>query len=334
MGELDDVRFGMVGHGHITGQFLAAMDVVEGAHVGAVAGRDPDRARAFAQQRGIAASYGSTAEMLEREQLDAVYICTPHPSHVDAALACIDAGVAVLVEKPMSPNLEGTTRIVTAAQDAGVFAMEAMWTRFLPIYEVVRRWIDDGRIGGVRLVTASFGFAAPVDPLHRLFNPHSAGGSLLDVGVYPLALARWLYGAPPAEYGVVGRVGETNVDEIVSIAASYPGGGLAQLGSSIVANLDLGAVISGTAGSIEIPVFFAADRAVLRAEGQEETEEIPHRANGFEYEIEEVVGCVRSGRTESEHMPLALSLEMAGLCDEIRGRLGVVYPFEAGSGIG
>ena len=327
-----DFRLGMVGHGHITGQFLGAMEVVEGAHVAAVAGRDAGRAGAFAQQNGIAASYGSVDEMLQAEEFDAVYICTPHPSHTEAAIACIDAGVAVLVEKPIAPNLEGATRIVDAAQASGVFAMEAMWTRFLPIYEVVRGWIDDGRIGDVRQMTASFGFAAPVMPEHRLFNPDLAGGSLLDVGVYPLHLARWLYGAPPVDYGVVARVGETNVDEIVSISASYPGGGLAQLGSAVVANLESSAVITGTAGSIEVPVFWAADRAILRARGQEETEAIPHPANGFEYEIQEVVDCVRAGRTESERMPLSLTLETAELCDEIRARIGVVYPFETETG--
>ena len=128
--------------------------------------------------------------------------------------------------------------------------------------------------------------------------------------------------------GVVARVGETKVDEIVAIAASYPGGGLAQLGCATVANLESSAVIAGTEGSIEIPVFWAADRAILRAGGEEETETMPHRANGFEYEIEEVVNCVRAGRTESETMSLDLSLEMAGLCDDIRARLGVVYPFD------
>ncbi|WP_419850054.1 Gfo/Idh/MocA family protein [Candidatus Poriferisocius sp.] len=327
-----DFRFGMVGHGHITGQFLGAMEVVEGAHVAAVAGRDAGRAGAFAQQNGIAASYGSVGEMLQGEDLDAVYICTPHPSHAEAAVACIDAGVAVLVEKPIAPNLEGVTRIVEASQAAGVFAMEAMWTRFLPIYEVVRRWVDDGRIGDIRQVTASFGFAAPVMPEHRLFNPDLAGGSLLDVGVYPLHLARWLYGAPPVDYGVVARVGETNVDEIVSISASYPGSGLAQLGCAVVANLESSAVIAGTAGSIEIPVFWAADRAILRSGGNEETEVMAHLANGFEYEIQEVVDCVRAGRTESERMPPSLTLEMAGLCDEIRDRIGVVYPFETEMG--
>ena len=331
MVDADDIRFGMVGHGHISGQFLAAMEVVEGVHVGAVAGRNADRARAFAEASGIASSYGSAGEMLSSEQLDAVYVCTPHPSHEEAAVACIDAGVAVLVEKPIAPNLAGATRMVEAAQAAGVFAMEAMWTRFLPIYGVVRRWIDEGRVGDVRLVTAAFGFAAPVMPDHRLFDPEQAGGSLLDVGVYPLTIAHWLYDSHPVEYGALARVGETNVDEIVSIAASYPGGGLAQLGCATVANLESSAVIAGTAGSIEIPVFWAADRAILRTGDEEETEAMPHRANGFEYEIEEVVDCVRRGQTESNRMPLSLSLEMAGLCDEIRARLGVVYPFEENS---
>lgn len=327
-----DFRFGMVGHGHITGQFLDAVEAVEGAYVAAVAGRDAGRAGAFALQNAIAASYGSVGEMLQAEELEAVYICPPHPAHAEAAVACIEAGVAVLVEKPIAPNLAGASRIAGAAQAAGVFAMEAMWTRFLPIYEVARSWIDDGRIGEVRQITASFGFAAPVMPEHRLFNPDLAGGSLLDVGVYPLHLARWLYGAPPVDYGVVARVGVTNVDEIVSISASYPGGGLAQLGCAVVADLESSAVISGTTGSIEIPVFWAADRVILRAGGQEETEVMPHPANGFEYEIQEVVDCVRAGRTESERMPLSLTLEMAGLCDEIRNRLGVVYPFESEGG--
>ncbi|WP_419925158.1 Gfo/Idh/MocA family protein [Candidatus Poriferisocius sp.] len=331
MGDADEIRFGMVGHGHISGQFLAAMEVVEGAHVGAVAGRNAERAKAFAQAQGIATGYGSVGEMLQAEQLDAVYVCTPHPSHEEAAAACIDAGVAVLVEKPIAPNLAGATRIVEAARYAGVFAMEAMWTRFLPIYGVVRRWVDEGRVGDVRLVTASFGFAAPVMPEHRLFDPEQAGGSLLDVGVYPLTIAHWLYGSHPVEYGAFALVGETSVDEIVSIAAAYPGGGLAQLGCATVATLESSAVIAGTEGSIEVPVFWAADRAILRAGEHEEIETMPHRANGFEYEIEEVVGCVRAGRTESESMPLSLSLEMAGLCDEIRARLGVAYPFEEGS---
>ena len=331
MRDTDDIRFGMVGHGGISGQFLGAMDVVEDAHVAAVAGRNADRAHAFAESRGIASSYGSVGEMLQAQELDAVYVCTPHPSHEEAAVACIDAGVAVLVEKPIAPNLAGATRIVEAARDAGVFAMEAMWTRFLPIYAVVRRWIDEGCIGDVRLVTAAFGFSVPVMPEHRLFNPSLAGGSLLDVGVYPLTIAHWLYGSQPVEYGALARVGETGVDEIVSIAASYPGGGLAQLGCATVADLESSAVIAGTEGSIEIPVFWAADRAILRAGGEEEIETMPHRANGFEYEIEEVVDCVRTGRTESNCMPLSLSLEMAGLCDEIRSRLGVVYPFEEGS---
>ncbi|MCY3911091.1 MAG: Gfo/Idh/MocA family oxidoreductase, partial [bacterium] len=127
MSEAEDIRFGMVGHGHISGQFLAAMEVVEGAHVAAVAGRSAERAQAFAHAQDIPAAFGTVGEMLDAEQLDAVYICTPHPSHVDAAIACIDSGVAVLVEKPLAPNLEGATRIVTAARDAGVFAMEAMW---------------------------------------------------------------------------------------------------------------------------------------------------------------------------------------------------------------
>jgi dihydrodiol dehydrogenase / D-xylose 1-dehydrogenase (NADP) len=322
-------RWGVIGHGHISGTFREATATIDGAEIVAVAGRDLSRAQAYASEHGIDAAHDSIDTMLSAGGLDAVYVCTPHTAHAEAALACVEAGVPVLVEKPMTPTAATTRELVAATAAAGVFAMEAMWTRFLPTLEAVRSWIDEGRIGEVQLLTASFGFRAPAMSDHRLFSPELAGGGILDVGVYPLALAQWLYGSAPEAVRAVGSVGETGVDEHVAISARYPGGGLAQLGCAVRANLDHHAVIRGTDGHIEIPAFWSAQSATLFAEGVEESTETAHTANGFEYQIEEVMGCVAEGRTESPRMPHAASVELAELSDEIRDQIGVRYPFES-----
>ena len=322
--------WGMVGHGNISAKFRAAMEVVDGPDIVAVAGRDAGRAQAYATEHQIAAAFASVDEMLAAGGLDAVYICTPHPAHLTPALACIAAGVPVLVEKPLTPNYEMSKQLADAASSAGVFAMEAMWTRFLPVYADVRAWIDDGRVGEVQQLEASFGFRAPMMPELRLFTPELAGGATLDVGVYPIGLAQWLFGAAPEAVHAAGTVGDTGVDGHVAILASYPGGGLAQLGCAIRANLANRAVIRGTDGHIEIPIFWNAQSATLHAGSEPEITSTPHRASGFEYQIEEVMACVADGQTESGAMPMASSLQIAEVCDEVRHQLGVIYPFEHG----
>ncbi len=199
-------NWGMVGHGHISTTFGAAIQVVDDAEIVAVAGRNADRSAAYAQAHGIGAAHDTVEAMLAAGGLDAVYVCSPHPSHQDAATKCLRAGVPVLVEKPMTPSSATTKELIDVARGEGVFAMEAMWTRFLPAYEQARAWIDDRRIGEVQQLEAAFGFRAPVDPDHRLFNLDLAGGSTLDVGVYPIALAQWLFGVAPTSVAG-GRLG-------------------------------------------------------------------------------------------------------------------------------
>ncbi|MDG2025911.1 MAG: Gfo/Idh/MocA family oxidoreductase [Acidimicrobiales bacterium] len=320
-------RWALAGHGHISSTFRDALAAVPGAELVAVAGRDTNRVKAYAEAHAIPKHYVSTADMLDAGGIDAVYVCTPHPAHLDAALASVGTKIPVLVEKPMTPAAGTTGQLVDAARGAGVFAMEAMWTRFLPAYLSVREWIDQGRIGDVQLLTASFGFRAELDAEHRLFSPALAGGGLLDVGVYPLALAQWLYASAPETVVATGVVGETGVDEHVVVSARYPGG-LAQFGCAVRANLDTCAVVRGTEGHIEIPAFWSAQSATLHRGDTIETSSHPHRVNGFEHQIEEVMACVREGKAESDKMPLGQSLELAEVCDQIRNQLGVTYPFE------
>jgi predicted dehydrogenase len=318
-------RWGLIGHGYISGQFLGAVEAVEGADAVAVVGRDAGRVGAFAEAHGLGGAT-SVAELIDIG-VDAVYICTPHTAHLAPAVECLRAGVPVLIEKPMTPTAADTARLVAEARATGVFAMEAVWTRFLPIYDVIRAWIAEGRIGDVQLITASFGFAAPKDPSHRLFSPELAGGSILDIGMYPLAFAEMVTGAPADELRAVGVVGSTGVDEHVVVAARY-GSVVARLSSAVTANLDLTATILGSEGSIEVPVFFGASEATLVVGSERETAARPHPANGFEYEIQHVMDNVGTGRAESDVMSFDTSLRLAEQCDELRRQVGVRYPFE------
>ncbi|NNE72122.1 MAG: Gfo/Idh/MocA family oxidoreductase [Acidimicrobiales bacterium] len=322
-------RWGVFGHGKISHAFRAAVDVIDDAEVVAVAGRDLGRASAYAAKNNIGAAYGSIADLLDAGGIDGVYICTPHTAHFAPAGPCLDAGIPVLVEKPMTPTAADTTRLAEQAASTGVFTMEAMWTWFLPIYTTVRSWIDDGRIGEVQQLSASFGFRAPFDPEHRLFSPDLAGGGVLDVGVYPIGLAQWLFGAAPETIAATGTVGRTGVDEHVVMAARYPGGQLAELSCAVRTTMTNQALIRGTEGHIVIPEFWRSESATLHVgDAEPETVTAPHRASGFEYQTEEVMACVAAGQTESPVMPLRESVRLAETCDEVRRQVGVRYPFE------
>lgn len=318
-------RWGLVGHGYISGQFLGAIPVVDGAEATIVLGRNRERAAAYAAEHELTAV--GTVEEFAASGVDAAYICTPHTAHLDVAVELLAAGIPVLVEKPMTPNAADTRRLVRAAKDTGTFAMEAVWTRFLPIYDVVRSWITDGRIGEVLAVNASFGFQAAPDPAHRLFDPARAGGSILDIGLYPLTVADMLCG-PALDLRAVGHVGNTGVDEHVVVAGHYPNGVVAQLSSSLRSNLPNSAEIVGSLGSIELPWFFAASSATLTVGDERETAERPHPGNGFEYEIAHVMEMIATGSRESSVMSFATSLRIAEACDDLRRQVGVRYPFE------
>jgi predicted dehydrogenase len=204
--------------------------------------------------------------------------------------------------------------------------MEAMWTRFLPVYDTVRRWIAEGRIGDLELIEASFGFAAPFDPKSRLFALPLAGGALLDVGVYPLTLARWLFGGEPEGIEVRAEIGDSGVDEHVTLRLDFPGGGVARLSCALNAALANAARLVGTEGHIDIPLFWRAQQATLTRGTAVEVARAPHLANGFEYQIAEVGRCLAAGKLQSSIMPWNESAAMTELCDRIRAIIGVRYP--------
>ncbi len=324
------VRWGILGPGNIARKFAKGLTAVPGASLAGVASRSLDRARAFADEHGCPRAYGSHADLAGDPDIDAVYIATPHPQHLAAARLCLEAGKAVLCEKPITVNAHQLEELIALAQARQVFLMEAMWTRFLPAMAQVRAWLAEGAIGEPRLVTADFGFRCGWDPSSRLLDPANAGGALLDVGVYVLALAGMVFAGNPERIAGFAHIGESGVDEQAALILGWAGGRLASLTCAVRTATPQGARIDGTDGSITVPGFWHATSASLHgAAGRTVDVNLPHVGNGSEYQTIEVARCLAAGLTESPIMPLAESLAIQRSMDELRRQWGLRYPFES-----
>ncbi|WP_051415783.1 Gfo/Idh/MocA family protein [Nocardiopsis sp. CNT312] len=313
------LRWGVAGTGGIAHTFLEALKSTPSAQVTAVGSRTAERARAFADTWGIPRAHGTYEDLADDPGVDAVYIAVPHPAHHPHTLAFLRAGKHVLVEKPMAMNAQQASEMVAAARTQGRFLMEAMWTRFLPAYRLARELVADGAIGPLRSLTAEFGFSAPYDPAHRLFDPALGGGALLDVGVYPLALASHFLG----DLTVVGATRHLSPDHTVDthtdVLVRGADGASAALRCATRSAMPNRAVLVGEEGWLELDRSWAPTEVVLhRRGGEPEAFQRPWRANGYEYEAEEVARCVARGELESPDMPWEESLRLARLVDRIR----------------
>jgi len=318
--------WGILGPGRIATKFATHLERLPEATLVAVGSRSAARAREFAQQYGARHSYGSYAGLVADPDVDAVYVATPHPFHKEHAVLCLQHGKAVLCEKPMAVNERQVRDMVECARESGVFLMEAMWTRFIPVVVRVRQWLREKAIGDVRMVTADFGFRTGWDPQARLLDPDLAGGALLDVGVYTVAFASMVFGKPPAEILASAHIGQTGIDEQTGMLFRYEDGALALLSCAVRTNTPQEARIQGTEGSIHVPAFWHATSAVLQVKGQEPLH-ISDTA-GYQYEAAEVISCTRAGKTESPSMPLDESIAIARTMEQVRALIGLTYPME------
>ncbi|WP_402462599.1 Gfo/Idh/MocA family protein [Isoptericola aurantiacus] len=323
------IRWGVLGAGNIAGSFADGVRERTASSVTAVGSRSVDKAQAFADAHAPGArAHGSYEDLVTDDEIDVVYVATPHSHHLEHALLAIEAGKHVLVEKPLTRSVTESRTLLDAAEAAGVFCMEAVWTRFLPHIAAIRGAIARGEIGEVRTVIAEFDVPFAYDPSHRLFAPELAGGALLDLGIYPITLAHDLLGAPDTVLAH-GTLAETGVDDHVSMILAYDGGAQAILHTSSGASGSVGARIIGTRGRIEIPRGFngPADIEVVRADGSSWTFTSP-AGEGKAYEAAEVARLLASGATQSPRMPWSDTLEVMGILDVVRAELGVVYPGE------
>lgn len=327
-------RWGIIAPGNIASKFALALQAVDGAVLQSVASRDKSRARAFAEDFGFVDVANNYAALINDPKVDVVYIASPHNLHAEQAIACLKAGKAVLCEKPMTVNSRQASKVIEVARERNVFYMEAVWTRFLPVYSKIREWLDSGAIGDVKMIQANFGFNFPFDPKSRLFNPKLAGGALLDVGIYPITFAQWvMQDQAPSRISAVGSLGVTGVDESSAITLQYRDGALAMLTSTVLANTVYDAWIIGTEGQIKVPMFWCAESAELIKGLRGDSLVVdqikhPHKPNGYEGEIVEVQRCLAVGELESKLLPWASSIEVMSIMDQARDQLGLVYPFE------
>lgn len=328
------IRWGILGAGGIANTVSNDINLTEGNVVTAVAARDADRAAHFASRHDAARSYGDYASLVDDDEVDVVYVSTTHPHHRAHALMATEAGKAVLIEKPVCLNAADAREVFAAATQAGVFAMEAMWTRTNPLIRKAQQLIADGAIGEVRGVRNEFGLGLPFDPSHRLYELANGGGALLDLGVYPVTFA-YLFMGPPDEVRTVGTLSPTGSDETVAMQWMYGDHPGAQLWTSAPIHAPNEAAILGSKGWISfLPEAYRPTGLILHTDaGEEHTgDPLAGHGNGYGPEIEEVERCLRAGLMQSPLIPHADTIAILEILDDARAAVGVVYPGERRSG--
>ena len=325
------IRWGIIGPGRIAQRFAHEIPLYTRSRIVAVGSRDLLRADRFVREclaspRGVRA-YGSYEELAADEWVDAIYISSPHSEHHAHALLGLRANKPILVEKAFTLNAAQAQEVFATAGQRHVFAMEAMWSRFLPHYSVMREILEGSQIGEIRSIVGVHAQSLNMDPAWRLMNPALGGGALLDLGIYPLSLIHWIWGIPD-RIKATGTLTTTGVDLRESISLWYKD-------RLAVAYADMGAAgknslqIVGTHGRLEIPDWFYTpqDLVLTLADGQ--TRVISSRVEGgFQYQAAEVARCLSSGMIESALMPWAATVDILLIMDEVRRQLGVKYPCE------
>jgi len=249
------LRWGLIGPGWIAGEFVEAAHAHTAQRFTAVASRSLERASSFAKKFGIDTAYDSYEALVGQESVDVVYVATPQSQHLELGLLAIASGKHVLIEKPLALTADEAQQLADAARAAGVLAMEAMWSRYLPQTSVVRQLIADGALGTVEQVHADHGQAIPADPQHRLYRPELGGGALLDLGIYPVQFDSMVLGAPTA-VTATGGMTETGVDAYSTLVLSHGEQAQSTVTTTILTNTPTRASVSGSDARIEFESFF------------------------------------------------------------------------------
>ncbi|AKU17001.1 Gfo/Idh/MocA family protein [Luteipulveratus mongoliensis] len=326
------VRWGVIGPGGIASSFVSALRAGTQQQVVAAGSRSLDRAQAFADEHGGFAAYGSYEEVVADPDVDVVYVASPHSQHHEHALLALRAGKHVLVEKAFTRNAAEAAEVVDTARAQGLFCMEAMWSRFLPHYDVIRQAVEGGLLGSLQTVIADHGQHLYPNGPERLSSPDLAGGALLDLGIYPISFSAMLI-REFAKVSAAGILTDLGVDAQASITLQGASGELAVCTSTMTAQTTNTAVVAGNSARLEIDGWFYQPNVVrLIAVGDKELDRYEpaadDREHGLRYEAAEVARCITAGRLESELMPLDETLRIMTVMDDVRRQLGIAYPGE------
>lgn len=320
------INWGIIGLGKIANRFANDIALSKNAILYAVASRDRDRAKAFSQKYNAAKIFDSYDELLKNPDIDIVYIATPHTFHFEQAMMSFKHGKHVLVEKPMGMNAEEVTAMIHEAKARNLFLMEGIWTRFIPATEKLIELLAQNIIGDLISLKADFGFKADFDPHNRIYNKSLGGGSLLDIGIYPIYLSLLVLGIP-ANIKAMARMAETEVDSYCAMLFDYQNSAKAMLESTTEADTPIEGYIYGTKGYIKLHRRFHHAKTIsVHLSGKEEQiYNLDYKGEGLLYEIEEVNQCILNNQTESKKLPLSTSLNLIQIVDRVKEKIGLNY---------
>lgn len=310
-------HFGIIGAGNIAHKFIEAVRMTKNADVTAVASKSLERARDWAEKEGLSRYYDSYETLLADPDIDIIYIATLSNAHYDNIKACLEAGKHVICEKPMTQTAFQAQEVITLAREKQLFLMEGMWSRFLPKSLQVRRWIQEGRIGELHLMQANIGWKADKTYNKRLFYPELGGGSLYDIGIYPMELLPYYADQKITQMQFLKKDYSTGVDDIVSLNLQLERC-IANIQCSFTTKMPEDAYLYGSDGYIHIPKIHFGNRARLYDLEDRLVEDFHEGLdNGFYYEVCEVISCIEKGQTESSICPLNMTYDNAKLFDHV-----------------
>jgi len=321
------LRWGILATGGIAHAFTSDLRTA-GLNVTAVGSRRPDAARAFADEFAISHAHGSYEDLVADPEVDIVYVATPHGRHLEDAALALQAGKHVLIEKAVTLDADEATALRDIAANAGLLAMEAMWTRYLPHMVRIRELIASGALGEIRSVFADHTQKITADPTHRLNALELGGGALLDLGIYPMSFIWDVLGAPTSIHAT-GRLGDTGADTEVAAALTHASGAVSSFVTSSRAAGPNEAQVLGTDARIAIDaVWYCPTTFRLTAPDGSVLEEYRSQVEGrgMQYQALYAEKLLAEGRTDSDLLPFAQSVAIMRSLDEIRAQIGVVYP--------
>ncbi|MBC8753263.1 Gfo/Idh/MocA family oxidoreductase [Kordia sp. YSTF-M3] len=323
------IHWGIIGLGNIAHKFAADLQLSDNVMLQGVASRNLEKATEFASTYNAVTAYDSYEKLANDPKIDVIYIATPHTFHFENTMLCLQNGKAVLCEKPMGINSTQVKTMIQEAKSRKLFLMEAVWTRFMPAIEKMISLLDEETIGDIIQIRADFGFKAELNLESRLFNKKLGGGSLLDIGIYPIFLSLLVSGIP-TDIKTMARMTETDVDSFCALLFDYSTNAKAVLESTFEANTPTEAYIHGTKGAIKLHRRFHQPTTITLFKDDSETVfELPYTGNGYIHEIEEVNSCLRNGQTESSKLPLEFSQNLITIIDTIKTQIGLNYIADA-----
>lgn len=321
------MKIGILGAGNIARKMAQTVNAMEDVTLYAIGSRTLEKAKKFADEFKIPKAYGSYEDLVKDSSLDLIYVATPHSRHFEDGLLCLENGRNILIEKPFTANAVQAEKLLKLAEEKGLYAGEAIWTRYLPMRFKLDEIIKSGDIGEITSLTANLGYS--ISHVERLIKPELAGGALLDLGVYTINFALMAFGTDVMNIKSTCTKNEYGVDIHNTVIMSFKDGKTAILHSNANSNTDNMGMIYGSKGRIEFTNINNCEGIkVILNDGTVKTYTTPPQITGFEYEVSSSLKSVADRKTECGEMPHYEILRVMKIMDGLRKEWGIVYPFE------